>query len=61
MVTRDNVSKRERKEMLHKTSLHPLITKTLPLSKMSYTNSPPKYMTTFILKTTPLFVTSDKG
>ena len=27
----------------------------LPLTKMSYTNAPPKYMTTFIPKTTPLF------
>jgi len=29
--------------------------KILLLTKMSYTNSPPKYMTTLIPKTTPLF------
>ena len=35
--------------------------KSLPLTKMSYTNYPPKYMTTLIPKPTPLFVTNDKG
>ena len=34
---------------------------TLPLSKMSYANSPFKYMTTLIPKLLPLFFTNDKG
>ena len=54
--TRDTISKRERKENIYKSSLHlSLKMKTLPLTKMSYTNSPPKYMTTLIPKTTPPF------
>ena len=54
-----NVKKRRKKKNI-KYSLHPSILYTLPLSKMSYTNSPPKYKTTLKPKTTPLFVTNDK-
>ena len=36
--------------------------KALPLTKMSYVNSPPKNMTTLIIpKLLPLFVMNDKG
>ena len=45
-----------------KTSLHPSILYALPLSKISYTNSPPKYKTTIKNpKLLPLFVMNDKG
>ena len=54
--TKDNVSKTERKEKIHKSLLHPSRNETLPLIKRSYAaNSPPKYMTTLIPKTTPPF------
>ena len=52
--TRDNVSKIERKEKIQKSSLHPL-KKSLLLTKVSYANSPSKYMTTLIPKTTSPF------
>ena len=44
-----------KKRRIHKSSLHPSKRKHLPLTKISYANSPPMYMTTLISKTTPLF------
>ena len=50
-----NVKERKKKYII--TSLHP----SPPITKMSYANSPPKYMTTLIPKLLPLFVMNDKG
>ena len=49
-----------KKRKVHISLLHPSKTKDTPLSKMSYANSPTKYMTTFIPKLLPLFVTNAK-
>ena len=54
--TRNNVSKRERKEKKKESSLHPSIY-TPPIS---YTNPLLMSMITLILKLLPFFVTSDK-
>ena len=48
-------------EKWHKILTTSLKISTLPLTKMSYTNSPPKYDYSHIPKLFPLFVTSDKG
>ena len=40
--TRDNVSKKKRKEKIQKSSLHPS-ERSLPLSKISYANPPPNH------------------
>ena len=45
----------KKKRKYKKSSLHPLKLYTLPLSKKSYTNSPPKYKTTLKPKTTSPF------
>ena len=58
---KNNVSIKERKKKIHKILITSLKISTLPLTKMSYTNSPPKYDYSHILKLLPLFVTSDKG
>ena len=55
--TKDNVSKRERKEKIQESSLYP----TIYAPPISYTNPLPMSMTTLISKLLPLFVTSDKG
>ena len=39
---KNNVSKKKEKKRYIKSSLHPSRISTLPLTKMSYTNSPPK-------------------
>ena len=46
-----------------RTSLHPSKSIDTPPNKqkISYTNSPPKYKTTLILKLLPIFVMNDKG
>ena len=56
--TRYNVSKRERKEKIQESLLHP--SKNMNTLSISYTNPPPMSMT-IISKLLPLFVTSDKG
>ena len=61
-IHKNNVSKQERKEKIQKvltTSLKKI--NTPPNKNISYTNSPPKYITTLIPKLLPLFVTNDKG
>ena len=58
---KNNVSIKERKEKIHKILTTSLKISTLPLTKMSHTNSPPKYDYSHISKLLPLFVTSDKG
>ena len=58
---KNNVSIKERKEKIHKILTTSLKISTLLLTKMSYTNSPPKYDYSHIPKLLPLFVTNDKG
>ena len=58
---KNNVSIKERKEKIHKILTTSLKISTLPLTKMSYTNSPPKYDYSYIPKLLPLFVTSENG
>ena len=61
-IHKNNVSKQERKEKIEKvltTSLKKI--NTPPNKNISYTNSPPKYITTLIPKLLPLFVMNDKG
>ena len=58
---KNNVSIKERKEKIHKILTTSLKISTLPLTKMSYTNSPPTYDYFYIPKLLPLFVMSDKG
>ena len=60
IVQKDNVTIRKEKKSTYPHYI-PQKQKTLPLPKMSYANSPPKYMTALILKLLPLFVTNDKG
>ena len=57
---KNNVSIKERKEKIHKILTTYLKISTLPLTKMSYTNSLPKYDYSYLPKLLPLFVTSDK-
>ena len=57
---KNNVSIKERKEKINKILTTSLKISTLPLTKMSYTNSPSKYDYSHIPKLLPLFVTSDK-
>ena len=52
---KNNVSIKERKEKIHKILTTSLKISTLPLTKMSYTNSPPKCDYYYIPKTTPPF------
>ena len=59
MVTRP-VYKRQKKINKHVNLTKSLKRYTLPLTKMSYTNSPPKYKITLKPKPLPLFVTNDK-
>ena len=66
MVTRPKVQEyciyKVRKEKIQKVLTTSLKKKnTPPITKMSYVNSPPKYMTTLILKLLPLFVMNDRG
>ena len=61
LMYKNNVSKKKEKKRYIKFSLHPSRISTLPLTKMSYTNSPPKNDYSHIPKLLPLFVTSDKG
>ena len=66
LMYKNNVSKKERKEKIHNiliTSLkNNLKISTLPLTKWSYTNSPPKDDYSHDQpKLLPLLVTSDKG
>ena len=58
---KNNVSIKERKEKVHKILTTSLKISTLPLTKMSYTNSFPKYNYSHIPKLLPFFVMSDKG
>ena len=59
--TRCGLSQIEKKEKKYiKSSLHPSIC-TLPLTKISYTNSPLNYDYSLNENNSPLFVTSDKG
>ena len=58
---KNNVSIKERKEKINKILTTSLKISTLPLTKMSDTNSLPKYDYSHIPKLLPLFVTSDKG
>jgi len=60
MYLKSKEKKKYNKSSLHTTSLKK---KTLPLTKISisYTNFPPKNMTTLILKLLPIFVMNDKG
>ena len=62
LMYKNNVSKRKEKKRKDTYYPHyiPQNISTLPLTKWSYTNSPPKNDYSHI-KTTPLFVTSDKG
>ena len=59
-VQKDNVTTRKEKKSTYILTTSLKNKETLPLSKMSYTNSPPKYMTTLIPKLLPIFVTNDK-
>ena len=59
---KNNVSiKKKKKKKIHKILTTSLKISTLPLTKMSYTNSTPKYDYSHIPKLLPLFVTSNKG
>ena len=49
-----------KEKKIHKNLTTSLID-TPPITKISYANSPPMYMTTLISKLLHLFVTSDKG
>ena len=62
-VQKDNVTTRKEKKSTYilTTSLKKKKKKKIPLSKMSYANSPSKYMTTLIPKLLHFFVTNDKG
>ena len=59
VVYKTNV--KERKEKYISTSLHPSKVYTLPLTKMPYANSPPKYKTTFIQNYSPFLSRMTKG
>ena len=58
---KNNVSIKERKEKIHKILTTSLKISILPLTKMFYTNSSPKYDYSHIPKLLPFIVTSDKG
>ena len=62
-VQKDNVTKKKEKKTTYilTTSLKKRKKKKHSLSKMSYANSSPKYMTTLNPKLLPPFVTNDKG
>ena len=61
LMYKNNVSKKEGKEKIHKILTTFFKISTLPLTKMSYTNFPLKYDYSHRPKLLPLFVTSDKG
>ena len=66
MVTRPKVQeqciyKRKKEKKIHKIVITSPKISTLPLTKVSYTNSPPKNDYSYIPKLLPLFVTSDNG
>ena len=60
-VQKDNVTTRKEKKSTYILTTSLKKKKKLPLSKMSYANSPSKYMTTLIPKLLHFFVTNDKG
>ena len=55
------VNVKERKEKKIYKNLTTSLIDTLPITKISYANLPPMYMTTFISTLLPFLLTSDKG